>query len=49
MRVLLAYRFLTGFLIVLVAAALFRRRPPGEQITAGMVLVPLILRVLLIK
>jgi hypothetical protein len=46
---LLAYRLIAAFLAVLLVAALFRRRPLGEQVTAGLVLVPLILRVLLIK
>ena len=46
---LLIYRLLTAALVVLLVAALFRRRPLGEQATAGLVLVPLILRVLLIK
>jgi hypothetical protein len=46
---LLTYRVLTGLLIVLLTASLFRRRPLGEQITAALVLVPLILRALLIK
>jgi len=46
---LIAYRLITAALIVLVAAALFRRRSLGEQITAGIVLVPLVLRVLLLK
>jgi hypothetical protein len=46
---LLSYRLITGLLVLLLVAALFRRRPLGEQVTAGLVLVPLILRVLLIK
>lgn len=46
---LLTYRFITAVLMALVAAALFRRRSLSEHVTAGMVLVPLILRVLLIK
>lgn len=46
---LLTYRLITLALIVLVTAALFRRRPFGEQVTAGLVLVPLVLRALLIK
>jgi hypothetical protein len=46
---LLTYRLITAALIALLVAALFRRRPLGEQITAGIVLVPLILRALLIK
>jgi hypothetical protein len=46
---LLTYRLITAALIVLLLAALFRRRPLGEQITAGIVLVPLVLRALLIK
>jgi hypothetical protein len=46
---LLTYRLITALLIVLLVAALFRRRPLGEQVTAGLVLVPLVLRLLLIK
>ncbi len=46
---LLIYRLITAALAVLLLAALFRRRPFGEQVTAGMVLVPLMLRILLIK
>lgn len=46
---LLTYRLITAGLVVLLASALMRRRPLGEQVTAGMVMVPLILRVLLIK
>jgi hypothetical protein len=46
---LLIYRAITAALIVLLLAALFRRRPLGEQVTAGIVLVPLILRLFLIK
>ncbi len=46
---LLAYRLITGFVVVLLVAALCRRRPLGEQATAGLVLVPLLLRLLLVK
>lgn len=46
---LLTYRLITALLIALVVAALFRRRPFGERATAGLVLVPLVLRLLLIK
>jgi hypothetical protein len=46
---LLIYRVITAALALLLLAALFRRRPFSEQVTAGMVLVPLMLRVLLIK
>ncbi len=46
---LLTYRLITAALILLLLAALFRRRPLGDQVTAGIVLVPLLLRVLLIK
>jgi len=48
-EMLLTYRLITGVLILLLAAALFRRRPLGERVTAGLVLVPLVLRLLLIK
>jgi hypothetical protein len=34
---------------VLVGAAILRRRPLGEQVTAGMVLIPLLLRLFLVK
>ena len=46
---LLTYRLICLGLAVLVAAAIFRRRPLGEQVTAGMVLIPLLLRLLLVK
>jgi hypothetical protein len=46
---LLTYRLITAALVALLLAALFRRRPLGEQVTAGIVLVPLVLRLLLIK
>ena len=46
---LLTYRLITAALALLLVAALFRRRPFGEQVTAGIVLVPLVLRALLIK
>jgi flagellar biosynthesis component FlhA len=49
LEMLLTYRLITALLIVLLVAALFRRRPLGEQVTAGLVLVPLVLRLLLIK
>jgi hypothetical protein len=48
-EMLLTYRLITGVLILLLSAALFRRRPLGERVTAGLVLVPLVLRLLLIK
>ena len=46
---LLTYRLIAAALVVLLVVSLFRRRPLGEQVTAGIVIVPLILRVLLIK
>lgn len=46
---LLIYRVITAVLVGLLLAALFRRRPAGEQVTAGIVLVPLLLRLFLIK
>ena len=46
---LLAYRLICLGLAVLVAAAILRRRTFGEQVTAGMVLVPLLLRLFLVK
>lgn len=46
---LLTYRFIAAALVLLLASALVKKRPLGEQVTAGMVMIPLILRVLLIK
>ena len=46
---LLTYRLITAAIVVLLVTALFRRRSLGEQVTAGIVLVPLVLRLLLIK
>jgi hypothetical protein len=37
------------FLTVLVVAAILRRRPLGEQVTGALVLVPLLLRIFLVK
>jgi len=47
--VLLVYRLICLGLAVLVTASILRRRPIGEQVTAGMVLIPLLLRLLLVK
>ena len=49
MAVLLLYRLICLGLAVLVAAAILRRRSFGDQVTAGMVLVPLLLRLFLVK
>ena len=49
MIVLLTYRLICLGLAVLVASAIVRRRSLGEQVTAGMVLVPLLLRLFLVK
>ncbi len=46
---LLAYRGIAALMVVLLACAMFRRRPFGEQVTAGLVLVPLLLRLFLVK
>ena len=46
---LLVYRLIFLGLAVLVTASILRRRPLGEQVTAGMVLIPLLLRLLLVK
>jgi hypothetical protein len=46
---MLAYRLICLGLAALVMAAMFRRRSLGEQVTAGMVLVPLLLRLFLVK
>jgi hypothetical protein len=46
---LLLYRAICLGLAVLVAAAIVRRRSFGEQVTAGMVLIPLLLRLFLVK
>lgn len=44
-----AYRLIAAGLAALIVAAIFRPRSLAERVTAGMVLVPLILRILLIK
>jgi hypothetical protein len=49
MAVLLLYRLICLGLAVLVAAAILRRRAFGDQVTAGMVLIPLLLRLFLVK
>ena len=49
MIVLLTYRLICLGLAVLVGSAILRRRSLGEQVTAGMVLVPLLLRLFLVK
>jgi hypothetical protein len=46
---LLIYRAIAALIVVLLVCAMCRRRPFGEQVTAGVVLVPLVLRVLLVK
>jgi hypothetical protein len=47
--VLLVYRLICLGLAVLIAASILRRRRFGEQVTAGMVLIPLLLRLFLVK
>jgi hypothetical protein len=47
--VLLVYRLICAFLAVLILAAILRRRPLGEQVTGAIVLVPLLLRLFLVK
>jgi hypothetical protein len=46
---MLIYRLICLGLAVLVVAAILRRRSLGEQVTAGMVLIPLLLRLFLVK
>ena len=46
---LLIYRLICVFLVALVVAAILRRRPLGEQVTGALVLVPLLLRIFLVK
>lgn len=46
---LLTYRLITAFLALLVAIAVFRQRSAGARATGAMVLVPLLLRLLLVK
>jgi hypothetical protein len=48
-RVLLIYRLICLGLGALIVATMLRRRPFGEQVTAGLVLIPLLLRLLLVK
>jgi len=47
--VLLIYRLICVFLAALIVAAILRRRPLGEQVTGALVLVPLLLRIFLVK
>jgi hypothetical protein len=46
---LTVYRLITGLLVILVAVVTVRERSLARQITGGLVLVPLLLRLLLIK
>jgi hypothetical protein len=46
---LLTYRLITAGLVLLLLATILRRHTLGTQVSAALVLVPLILRVLLIK
>ena len=46
---LLIYRLFCVLLAALVVAAILRRRPLGEQVTGALVLVPLLLRIFLVK
>jgi len=46
---LLTYRLITAFLAVLVTVVTLRQRSPGARATGAMVLVPLLLRILLLK
>ena len=46
---LVAYRLITALLVVLVGVVTLRERSLGRQVTGGMVLVPLLLRLLLLK
>ena len=46
---LLIYRLICVSLVALVVAAILRRRPLGEQVTGALVLVPLLLRIFLVK
>ena len=46
---LLIYRLICVFLAALVVAAILRRRTLGEQVTGALVLVPLLLRIFLVK
>jgi hypothetical protein len=43
------YQGITALVAILAVVALFRSRRLGEQVTAGLVLVPLLLRIFLIK
>jgi hypothetical protein len=46
---LLIYQGIAAVMALLLVAAMFRPRPVAEQVTAAIVLVPLLLRVFLIK
>ncbi len=43
------YQGITALVAVLVVAAMLRSRRLAEQVTAGLVLVPLLLRIFLVK
>lgn len=46
---LLVYRLITALLAVLVVVVTLRERSLGGKVVGGMVLVPLVLRLLLVK
>lgn len=46
---LLLYRLIAVLVAVLVAACVLRGRTLGQQVTGAMVLVPLLLRIFLVK
>jgi hypothetical protein len=46
---LLLYRLITAFVALLVAASVLRGRTLGQQVTGALVLVPLLLRLFLVK
>lgn len=46
---LLIYQAIAALVAILLVAVMFRRRSLGEEVMAAIVLVPLLLRVLLVK
>ncbi len=46
---LLVYRLLTLLVAILVLRATLRAKTIGQQVTGGLVLIPLVLRILLVK
>jgi hypothetical protein len=46
---MLVYQLICVLLVVLIAAVVLRSRSPAEQITGAVVIIPLLLRIFLVK